>query len=152
MATRSSAARRPAAIIVRQPAAPVARRSVTRSPKFEKLEKRLAAVGRRSRDAAAAAELDLITVGTPLALGMLKSRGVKLPTIGGYSSEIVVGGVCALFGKKLLGGKNGDRVKAAGVGMLASIAGKVGEQGTLKVAGDDDEYTGDDEIAGDDDD
>lgn len=151
MATRTSAAR-PAAIIVRQPVKPVARRS-TRSPKLEKLEKRLAAVARRTRDSAADAELDLITVGTPLAFGLAKSRGVKLPTIAGYPGEIVVGGLAALFGKRALGGKNGARVKAAGVGLLASIAGKVGEQGTLKVAGDDDEIgADDDEIAGDDDD
>lgn len=121
------------------------------SPKLKKLEARLAAVARRSRDAAASAELDLITVGTPLMVGFAKSRGVKLPTIGGYSSEIVVGGVAALFGKKLLGGKNGERVKAAGVGLLASIAGKVGEQGTLKVAGDE-IGADDDEIGADDDD
>ena len=149
MAKAASAAR-PTAIVVRQAAKPIARRSGP-SPKIAKLEKRLAAVARRTRDATAEAELDLITVGTPLALGMMKARGVKLPTIAGYSSEIVVGGVAALFGKKLLGGRNGERVKAAGVGMLASIAGKVGEQGTLKVAGDDDEVAGD-EIGADDDD
>jgi hypothetical protein len=43
-------------------------------------------------------------------------------------------------------------VKAAGVGLLASIAGKVGEQGTLKVAGDDEIGADDDEIGADDDD
>lgn len=140
-------ARTASAIVVRQ-ANPV-RRSGGGSRRFEKLEKRLQAVGRRARDAASNAEEAAITVATPAVFGLMQANGTVLPTVGNFDPYLVIGLPLALGGPKLIGGKWGKRAGAAGIGLLAVAANRAAQQGTFRTAGDE---IGGEEIGADDDD
>lgn len=109
-----------------------------------KLQERSKRVLQKAREQASEAEEAVITVGTPAVIGLLKANGTNLPTFGGFDAMLVWGAPLALLAPKIVGGRWGRRLSAAGVGMVAVAANRAAEKGTFKV--------GADEIAGDDDD
>lgn len=119
---------------------------------MRKLEARLQSAARKGRDLASANEDMIFSVAVPAVLGLARSKGKVLPTVGGYHPMLVWGLPLALLGERTIGGKWGKRARAAGIGMLACAANDAGHRGTLKVAGDEIGADDDDEIGADDDD
>ena len=123
--------------------------SARHSRAIAKLEERSKRVLARAREQVAEAEEAVITVGTPAVIGLLNANGTKLPTFGGFDAMLVWGAPLAILAPKIVGGRWGRRLSAAGVGMCAVAANRAAEKGTFKVGGDE---IGADEIGSDDDD
>ncbi len=121
------------------------RRKAGPSPKLAKLEARLKNATKRAGAAAKDKELGLISIGAAAGLAMLEKKGTKLPTVMGLDPALLIGGVLFLGGAKLVAGKNGKRIEAAGEGLLAVAANRSILRGSVKVAGVDDDDDGDDE-------
>lgn len=119
------------------------RRKSGPSPKLVKLEARLKNATKRAGAAAKDKELGLISIGAAAGLAMLEKKGTKLPTVMGFDPAIVLGTVLFLGGPKLVSGKNGKRLEAAGEGLLAVGASRSIARGSIKVAGG--EYPDDDD-------
>lgn len=136
--TRARTAPAPrSAIVVAAPSRALPARAKTNTRAI-KAEERLRSLGRRARVEAERNETAIIAVGSALGFAMLNQK-VKLPTVMNIDPKIVYGLGLALAGPRLLGGKNGARVEAAGVGLLSAAASAGVERGTFKVAGDDDD-------------
>lgn len=111
--------------------------------KVLKLKNRLASVAKRASSAASANDHLLCSLGAAAALTYAEKKG-KIPSIMGLDPALVIGGVLYLGGRKLAGGKAGQRIEAAGEGLLAVATSRVVQRGSIKVSGTD--------IVGDDDD
>lgn len=113
--------------------------------KLAKANERLANLSKRARAGLVEQEESAIAIGAPLLLGVLEARGHSLPTVMNIDPAIVWGGALAVAGMKFLKGKNGKRVTAAGVGLLASAARDSAKRGGIKVGEDDVEAGADEE-------
>lgn len=84
-----------------------------------------------------------IAVGAALLVGVLENRGTRLPTFMGLDPNLVWGAALALGGPRVMRGKNGKRLEAAGVGLLSCAAKDAAVRGSIKVGaeeiGDDDD-------------
>lgn len=119
--------------------------------KLAKANERVAALAKRARAGLVEQEESAIAIGAPLLLGVVEARGHSLPTVFNIDPAITWGAALAVAGMKFLKGKNGKRVTAAGVGLLASAARDSAKRGSIKV-GEDEVGADDGETAGDEDD
>jgi hypothetical protein len=113
--------------------------------KLVKAHERLAALSKRGRAVMADQELSAISIGAPIALGFAERSGLALPTVMQLDPAILYGGAIALLGFKVKG-KNGKRMIAAGVGLLASGGRDSVKRGGVRVG--EDEIAGDEEVGG----
>lgn len=119
--------------------------------KLAKANERLAALGKRAKAGLMEQEEAAISVGVPAVLGFFEGRGTALPTVMNIDPALLYGAALSFAGMKLLKGKNGRRVMAAGVGLLASAGRDSAKRGSIKIG--EEEIAGEDyEAAGDDDD
>lgn len=160
MATRSSSA---LALRNQRTSAPIRRKSSGPNKKTEQLKKRLANLRKRASGLETDTKLALVTLGTPVALSLLKKhQGFELPTVGGINPNVLWGGALVLLGPTLVKGESGRMLSAAGLGMAAVGASESATAGTVvtakakkkkksSVAGDEigDDEIGDDEIGDD---
>jgi hypothetical protein len=138
------------AALARKRTAIAVRRPSVSNAKLIKLQSRLAAASKRAGKHVARHDDMLIGVAAAAGLGLLEKKGKKLPTVANIDPALLYGAVAYLGGRKLLGGRNGARLEAAGEALLAVAANRVVARGSVKVAGD--ELVGDDFDDSDDDD
>lgn len=110
------------------------RLNVVSKSKYEALEKRMHAVGKRGKQLVTKRENGLIGIGAGVGLGLLAKSGKKLPTIGNIDPNLLWGGALFLLGPELMKGKNGERIGAIGTGMLTVAGFQIPQRG-LRVAG-----------------
>lgn len=103
------------------------------------LQTRLQHVGKKAKAAVGQQEEAAISVGTALLAGVMQSRGTILPTFMNLDPNLVWGAGLALLGPRVMKGKNGARLEAAGVGLLSVAAHSAAVRGTVKIGEDDDE-------------
>jgi hypothetical protein len=132
VATRSSNA-----IVLRTQSTPARRRSSPKtSKKHEALKRRLSALRKRAGGAINSnTTQQLVTVGTPVALQLLKARGIELPTLGGINPMLMYGALFTLVAPTVFKGETGRYLVSAGLGMAAVGASQAAEAGSVMVAG-----------------
>lgn len=104
-----------------------------------KLQERMSSISKRARAGVAAQEEAAISVGSALVVGVLEARGTRLPSFMGLDPNLLWGAALVLGGPRLMKGKNGKRLEAAGVGLLACAAKDSAVRGSVKVGEDDED-------------
>jgi hypothetical protein len=107
------------------------------SPQIAKLKDRLAAASKRARGQGGQVQKErtLITAAAAGLFALAEKKGVNIPTVAGLDPAIVIGAAATLLGPRYIGGKNGQRLQAAGDGLLALAASRAVARGGVKVSG-----------------
>jgi hypothetical protein len=66
---------------------------------------------------------------------LAERKGVNIPSVGGLDPAILPGALLALVAPRYVGGKNGQRLQAAGDGVLALATARAIQRGGVKVSG-----------------
>lgn len=118
--------------LVLRPQSPVRKVSVTQSSAYRKLQARLKSTTTRQAQRASKAEDALYAVAAPAIVGVMAANDVNLPSFGGFDPLLVWGAVGGLLGPMLVGGKLGERVGSAGIGLLAVAAHQAAKTGSFR--------------------
>ena len=109
------------------------------------LRQRMAATGKRLRDARQEDTDAVAGLVTAVGLGLYESRGNKLPSFKGYDGAIIWGPAAWFLGRNMKG-KQGSALRQMGLMLTGIGASRAAKAGTLKVGEDDSEYEPDDDL------
>lgn len=111
------------------------------SPKLAKLEARIKAAGASARRAATRQETTVLTLGGAAAFALMQKKAT-LPTVAGLDPALLYGAAAVALGMSMKG-KNGERLRSVGDGVLAVGIARAVDRGSVRGA--DDEYEDDDD-------